>query len=412
MSELIDNRKHRQETLKGIIRDLHAGAAVEDVKERFGELLDQVGAAEIADIEQTLINEGLPVEEVQRLCDVHVAVFKESLDKQLDAVVAKTEQMSHVAGALDPLKEENRNITRLVKETQEILAKISEATGSDIESLIAEWRDKHNELLKVDQHYSKKENILFPYLERYGISGPSSVMWGTHDEIRAQLKEVTQVINNAEGKPGGPQLAAEIGNLALPALNAISEMVYKEENILFPLCMETFTEDEWKEITLQLDDPMATTYRKRDTLASAALSGIGLQGVDLDVGVLTPEQINLVLTHLPIDITFVNEKDEVAYFSLGKERFFERTRAVIGRKVQFCHPPSSMGVVEQILQDFKSGLKDSAEFWINAKGTMLHIRYFAVRDKEGTYRGTLEVTQNITEIQKLTGEKRIYDYEQ
>ena len=151
MSELIDNRKHRQETLKGIIRDLHAGAAVEDVKERFGELLDQVGAAEIADIEQTLINEGLPVEEVQRLCDVHVAVFKESLDKQLDAVVAKTEQMSHVAGALDPLKEENRNITRLVKETQEILAKISEATGSDIESLIAEWRDKHNELLKVDQ---------------------------------------------------------------------------------------------------------------------------------------------------------------------------------------------------------------------------------------------------------------------
>ena len=375
MSELIDNRKHRQETLKGIIRDLHAGAAVEDVKERFGELLDQVGAAEIADIEQTLINEGLPVEEVQRLCDVHVAVFKESLDKQLDAVVAKTEQMSHVAGALDPLKEENRNITRLVKETQEILAKISEATGSDIESLIAEWRDKHNELLKVDQHYSKKENILFPYLERYGISGPSSVMWGTHDEIRAQLKEVTQVINNAEGKPGGPQLAAEIGNLALPALNAISEMVYKEENILFPLCMETFTEDEWKEITLQLDDPMATTYRKRDTLASAALSGIGLQGVDLDVGVLTPEQINLVLTHLPIDITFVNEKDEVAYFSLGKERFFERTRAVIGRKVQFCHPPSSMGVVEQILQDFKSGRKDSAEFWINAKGTMLHIRY-------------------------------------
>ena len=412
MSELIDNRKHRQETLKGIIRDLHAGAAVEDVKERFGELLDQVGAAEIADIEQTLINEGLPVEEVQRLCDVHVAVFKESLDKQLDAVVSNTEQMSHVAGALDPLKEENRNITRLVKETQEILAKISEATGSDIESLIAEWRDKHNELLKVDQHYSKKENILFPYLERYGISGPSSVMWGTHDEIRAQLKEVTQVINNAEGKPGGPQLAAEIGNLALPALNAISEMVYKEENILFPLCMETFTEDEWKEITLQLDDPMATTYRKRDTLASAALSGIGLQGVDLDVGVLTPEQINLVLTHLPIDITFVNEKDEVAYFSLGKERFFERTRAVIGRKVQFCHPPSSMGVVEQILQDFKSGRKDSAEFWINAKGTMLHIRYFAVRDKEGTYRGTLEVTQNITEIQKLTGEKRIYDYEQ
>ena len=413
MSELIDNRKHRQETLKGIIRDLHADANIEDIKDRFGELLDQVGAAEIADIEQALINEGLPVEEVQKLCDVHVAVFKESLDKQFDAVVAKTEQMSHVSKALDPLREENKVISKLVTEVEEILTEISEAeSGSDIESLLAKWKDKHNELLKVDQHYSKKENILFPYLERYGISGPSSVMWGTHDEIRAMLKDVTQVIANAEGKPASPQLSVEIGNLVLPALNGISEMVYKEENILFPLCMETFTEDEWKEITIQFDDPMATTYRKRDSIASAALSGIGLQGIDLDVGLLTPEQINLVLTHLPIDITFVNEEDEVAYFSLGKERFFERTRAVIGRKVQFCHPPGSMGVVEQILDDFKSGRKDSAEFWINAQGTMLHIRYFAVRDNKGTYRGTLEVTQNITEIQKLTGEKRIYDYEQ
>ncbi len=411
MSELIDNRKHRQETLKGIIRDLHAGVDSEDIKARFGELLDQVGATEIADIEQSLINEGLPVEEVQKLCDVHVAVFKESLDKQKATVDAKATQKDIVAGALDPLKEENKVISRLVKEIQQIMTTISEAeTGSDIESLLTEWEDKHKQLLMIDQHYSKKENILFPYLERYGISGPPTVMWGTHDEIRAALKEVSQVFAHVEAKKASPQLSVEIGNLVLPALNSVAEMIYKEENILFPLCLETFTEDEWKEIIVQFKDPLATRYKKKETDTGAGLSSFGLQGLDLDIGTLTPEQINLVLTHLPIDLTFVDEKDEVAYFSLGPERFFERTRAIIGRKVQFCHPPASMGIVERILEDFKSGRKDHADFWINAKGTMLYIRYFAVRDKDGTYKGTLEVTQNITDIQKLTGEKRIYDY--
>ncbi|HKM42455.1 MAG TPA: DUF438 domain-containing protein [Limnochordia bacterium] len=414
MSELIDNRKHRQETLKEIIRDLHDGADSEDIKDRFGDLLDQVGAAEIADIEQSLINEGLPVEEVQKLCDVHVAVFKESLDKQMESVDAKAKQMEGVGRSLDPLREGNKAITQLVLDIQEILTSISEAEdGSGIEGLLTEWEAKHQELLAVDQHYSKKENILFPYLERYGISGPPSVMWGTHDDIRASLKEVSQVIANSKEKEkvASRQLAMEIGNLVLPALNSVSEMVYKEENILFPLCLDTFTEEEWKEIVAQLKDPMATAYKKKDALAPAAISGLGLAGIDLDIGVLTPEQINLLLTHLPIDITFVDEKDEVAYFSLGRERFFERTRAVIGRKVQFCHPPSSMGIVERILEDFKSGSKDSADFWINMKGVMLYIRYFAVRDQDGKYRGTLEVTQNITEIQKLSGEKRIYDYE-
>lgn len=411
MSELIDNRKHRQETLKGIIRDLHAGVDSEDIKARFGELLDQVGATEIADIEQSLINEGLPVEEVQKLCDVHVAVFKESLDKQKATVDAKATQKDIVAGALDPLKEENKVISRLVKEIQQIMTTISEAeTGSDIESLLTEWEDKHKQLLMIDQHYSKKENILFPYLERYGISGPPTVMWGTHDEIRAALKEVSQVFAHVEAKKASPQLSVEIGNLVLPALNSVAEMIYKEENILFPLCLETFTEDEWKEIIVQFKDPLATRYKKKETDTGAGLPSFGLQGLDLDIGTLTPEQINLVLTHLPIDLTFVNEKDEVAYFSLGPERFFERTRAIIGRKVQFCHPPASMGIVERILEDFKSGRKDHADFWINAKGIMLYIRYFAVRDKDGTYKGTLEVTQNITDIQKLTGEKRIYDY--
>ncbi|NMB01652.1 MAG: DUF438 domain-containing protein [Firmicutes bacterium] len=409
MSELIDNRKHRQETLKGIIRDLHAGATVDDLKERFADLLDQVGASEIAEIEQSLINEGLPVEEVQRLCDVHVAVFKDSLDKQMAAQLQDEQGVK--TDPLQDLIDFNTETTSRVEIIRGLIDKISEAeVGSDIKSHLTAWEVQHERLLEVDQHYSKKENILFPYLERYGISGPSSVMWATHDEIRAALNNVTAIIGTRiqEGL-ASPQLAAEIGNVVLPALNSVSEMIYKEENILFPLCRDTFTQDEWKEISAQFKDPLASVYKAKDGEEVKRSSSSG--AIDLDVGLLTPEQINLVFKHLPIDVTYVDEKDEVAYFSLGAERIFERTRAVIGRKVQFCHPPASMGVVERILDDFKNGRRDSADFWINMKDMVVYIRYFAVRDSAGNYRGTLEVTQNIAEIQKLTGEKRIYDYQ-
>lgn len=405
MSELIANRKHRQEVLKEIIRDIHAGADLNEVKERFAELLSQVRPAEIGEIEQALINEGLPVEEIQRLCDVHVAVFRESLDKQLEAAMAP--QLTE--DPLQDLKNFNRKASALLEDIRGLLDQIT-AVGerSEAQELIRIWESKHAELLEVDKHYAKKENILFPYLERYGISGPPTVMWGKHDEIRAALKEVTKVIERAKEGAATHQLAAEIGSIVLPALNDVSEMIYKEENILFPLCLETFTPDEWREIAVQFKDPLATVYKNREEgRAQSALDGV----LDLEVGRLSLEQINLIFGHLPVDVTFVDENDEVAFFSLGPERIFERPRAAIGRKVQFCHPPSSVGVVEQILQDFKSGRRDVAEFWLKLKDMYIHIRYFAVRDQEGNYRGTLEVTQNIAEIQKITGEKRIYDYE-
>ena len=406
MSELIANRKHRQELLKGIIRDIHAGADVEDVKERFAELLEQVGPGEIGEIEQALINEGMPVEEIQRLCDVHVAVFRESLDKQLAQALAQEQ----AADPLQDLKDSNRRIAALVEEIRELVETIAKAEDhSELQAQIAEWAQKHQELLEVDKHYSKKENILFPYLERYGISGPPTVMWGKHDEVRAALKEVSKVIAKAEKEPSVPQLVAEIGSIVLPALNDVAEMIYKEENILFPMCLETFTQDEWREIAAGFQDPLAAVYKSRDEEGEKRQVQSG--AIELEVGALTPEQINLVFSHLPVDITYVDEKDEVAFFSLGPERIFDRPRAAIGRKVQFCHPPSSMHVVEQILQDFKSGRRDVAEFWIRMKDMLVHIRYFAVRDSAGKYRGVLEVSQNIAEIQKITGEKRIYDYE-
>lgn len=136
----------------------------------------------------------------------------------------------------------------------------------------------------------------------------------------------------------------------------------------------------------------------------------------LNVGSMTLKQISLLLTHLPVDVTFVDEGNDVRFYSGGKHRVFERTPDIIGRNVMNCHSPDSVQIVYKILEDFRAGTRDTAEFWIQTKpkdqnGRFIHIRYFAVRDAEGKFCGTLEVTQDVTEIQKLQGERRLLDEE-
>ena len=133
--------------------------------------------------------------------------------------------------------------------------------------------------------------------------------------------------------------------------------------------------------------------------------------LSLDTGQLSVEQINIMLKHLPVDVSFVDASDELRYYSDTPQRIFARTPAVIGRKVQNCHPPKSVHVVQKIIDAFRAKEKDTAEFWIELKGRFIHIRYFAMRDKEGNYRGTLEVSQDVTEIRKLEGERRLLDWE-
>jgi len=126
-----------------------------------------------------------------------------------------------------------------------------------------------------------------------------------------------------------------------------------------------------------------------------------------DTGSFSKEELETLLNTLPVDITFVDKEDTVRYFSKTKERIFPRTKAVIGRKVQQCHPPKSIHVVNKILDDFRNGQKDVAEFWIHVNERLIYIRYFVVRDKNGEYLGCLEVTQDITDIKKIEGEKRL-----
>ncbi|MDW7674692.1 MAG: DUF438 domain-containing protein [Bacillota bacterium] len=408
MSELIDNHRQRRETLKQIILGLHEGQEPNMLKEKFKDLLQDVGATEISQLEQELIEEGLKPEEIKKLCDVHAAVFKESLDQQ--------ESLDTAPGhPVHTFKKENRALENVLKDIRSALGQLIQDDATNREELWHQWQKLHLSLMEIEKHYSRKENILFPFLEKYGITGPPSVMWALHDDIRDELKKISRLL--AEPLQFSPELKSFVSETAMPVLTTIEELIYKEENILFPMCLETLAEGDWGEIYSQSGEigfsliqpdlnwqPDLTKTTPKDT-AGTLPSG----KLKLDTGILSLKEISLIFNHLPIDITFVDNQDVVRYYSHGPDRAFERTPAIIGRKVQNCHPPDSVHVVNKIVEEFKKGENDRAEFWLNYNGMYLYITYHAVRDENGAYQGTLEVTQNIKPLQQITGEKRILD---
>lgn len=409
MSELINNREERQKILKDLIGQLHDGKTVDEVKEQFKQMMDGIGGTELSQMEHALIQEGMPVEEVKRLCDVHVQVFRESLDENV-----KPESIP--GHPVNTFIRENRALENLIANTQPLLKEITQAQdGEDISTPLAAWQQRNQQLMEIITHFSRQENVLFPYLEKNGITGPSTVMWGFHDDIRVDLKKVRALL--AEAQPvASAELRKQIEELVLPMFQTIKDLFYKEENIMYPTALEILSQLDWAEIYAQSDDiGYALITPEKQWVPQAKGSdvkqdAIEVQGqIKLDHGVMTQKEIERMLNTLPLDITFVDAQDQVKFFSRGKERIFERTPAIIGRKVQYCHPQSSVHIVEGIVNDFKEGCRDNADFWINMRGNLIYIRYFAVRDQDGTYMGTVEVTQNISDIKKIEGEKRIDD---
>lgn len=396
MSAEINNREYRQKVLKELITQLHDGKSVDEVKDQFAEVFGNVSAEEIAQAEQALIQNGLPVSEIQRLCDVHAAVFKGSIEE-----IHQPSDPAKIPGhPVNLLWRENRALEKLMKEMRTKLAFGN--TPSDLKELLTK-------LMEIDLHYSKKENLLFPYLEQYGITAPPKVMWGVDDEIRDELKDIRKQLDTASAEQLKPRLEA--------LFNRVEEMIFKEENILFPMLTENLTQDEWKviagevpEIGLCLIDNVPVWKPAAESKPQEELKKEDGPGViTLPTGVLKTEELVRMLDTLPIDITFVDKDDTVKYFSQGSERVFPRTKSIIGRKVSNCHPPASVHIVEQLVQDFRDRRKDQEDFWIKMGEKYILIRYFAVRSETGEFMGVLEVTQNIRPIQEITGEKRLVE---
>ena len=408
MSEVIDNRAHRIRTLKEIIRHLHAGQPPEQVKGRLREMVRETDYSEIVAMEQELMAEGMPVEEVQSMCDLHSQVTREVLVQ----LPARAVPPGHPA---DTFRRENEALRGVVKKMRDAMAGIAaldDAARAD--TLLLEWRQAYNDLMDIDKHYQRKEHALFSALERHGITGPSKVMWAKDDEVRGLLKNLGAALGQQDATAGEWKLVA--ATIADAALSAVEEMIYKEENILLPMCLDAFTEDDWAEIWASSPRYGWCLVVPREGYRPAApvvKEGVALpasEAVMLPTGNLTVEQLAAIFSTLPVDLTFVDADDRVAFFSEGPDRVFARSRAIIGRKVQHCHPPRSVEVVDRILSDFREGRQNVAEFWIHFTGRFVHIRYFAVRDGEGRYTGTLEVTQDLTKIKTLEGERRLLEY--
>ena len=407
MSELINNADKRKELLKHMILQLHKGGDVEVVRNQLLDLLGQVPYAEVVEVEQALIADGLPQEEVIKLCDVHSQALK--------GVVSEDDSLNVPAGhPIHTFVQENRAIQLEISHIETLLKK---SKGLPVADLLLGLKEHFNNLMDVDKHYRRKENLLFPYLEKQGITGPPTVMWGKHDEIREQLKAVQEALN-ADSEYTPDDVESMIEFLVKPALIALEEMVYKEEKILLPMSAERLTDAEWFEIYNQsieigfcLYDPKENWVPEKLPETSVSLSS-GDGRIQLPSGSFSNEELLNILNTLPVDLTFVDRNDNVKYFSQGKHRIFDRNRSILNRKVQMCHPPGSVYVVDQILNDFKSGRASEAPFWINMGGKFIHINYFAVRNEKGEYLGTLEVSQDLTDYRALEGEQRLVSYVQ
>lgn len=411
MSEHFAIDREKQEKLKAIILKLHQGAPVAEVKKDFASLIQGVSAEEVAEMEQTLIDNGMPVEEIQRLCEVHVEVFKASLDKEKIS--------SKVPGhPVQTMLEENRVARTKISALKKAVLSWRFGVGSQ-ENVLAALED----LSKILVHYTRKENQLFPYLEKKAFTGPSRVMWGKHDEIRTLFREAQEKVGRNDKSAVG----------SLHALVAkISRMIFMEEHILIPEAIRRLGDEEWAQIRIGEEaigfswtkpgavyDPEivlagAVKAKSRSVLSAASVTPAQPEvsgPVELATGSVPRALLSTALASMPVDISIVDAQDRVVYYSDSPHRIFPRSPGVIGRTVQNCHPQKSVATVNRILDAFRRKEKTSARFWLEMGGKFILIEYHALYDEKGAYAGTLEFSQDLTELRALQGQRRLLDWD-
>ena len=384
----------RQEKLKELILRLHDQEDPEQIKKEFNQHFGSVSAKEISDLEKALISEGLEVEAIMKLCNVHAAVLGQSV-QQIHNRDEAFEQQGH---PIQVLKNENAAINMLLVQIEDRIK------AQDLEAL----KKLGEKLWEIDKHYLRKENSYFSLMEKYGFTAPPKVMWGVDDEIRDLIKVFRN--NLEEGLiEGFEEMAFEI-----------KEMIFKEEEIMIPMIIEDFTDADWKAIADESDSMGYTLIQapvehwepksslsfvdryKRDQ-AKQPLSG---EMIQFKTGKLSFDQLVKTLDNLPLEVTFIDETDTFCYFNESKHKYFPRTMSALGRHVLNCHPPKSQHIVTDLLTDFKMGRKDSETLWFNKGDLFLVVTYVALRNDAGEYMGTLEYVQEVSNIRNMEGDRR------
>jgi DUF438 domain-containing protein len=409
MSELITDKQRRKELLKHMIQQLHAGEAPDAVRPQLVRLLGQVPYDEVVVVEQELIAEGLPSEEVLKLCDVHT----EAMRGAIDTSGAKTAPPGH---PVHTFQQENKALEWELAGLKKFYDQAAEMADADSATEVMQGiRGHFNSLMDVEKHYQRKENLLFPFLEKHDITGPPTVMWGKHDETRELLQKAIAALDAAT-ETTGEAAKATIDTALKPASEAVSGMIDKETQILLPMSLDTLDDAEWFEVYEGSDELGYCIVAPDDKWLPEGIQETEKTVSDggriqLPTGSFSLPELEAVLNSIPFDVTFVDAEDTVRYFSHGTERIFARTRAILGRKVQFCHPPKSVDTVQRILDDFHAGRQSHAHFWIELGGKFISIEYFALRDADDKYLGSLEVSQDLTKKRALTGQQRLLNYD-
>jgi len=393
----------RENLLRDFVERIQGGEDLEKLKKHYMSALGVINPAEISLYKEEWVKEGVSEKDIQVLIDMNFNFFRESVKNQ-KPIVQKGHPvftlMAEHSLLLEYVNELASLITSMVKGERETKPEFLER----IRQLIGFFEES-------ETHYQREENALFPLIEKHGLTGPPSAMWTEHQEIHSLEKTLFEMKakSNDELAKNLDKLHATSINLA----NMLASHFNKENSILFPASMRLLSKEEWDTVTQDFDDIGYCSYSvkpfRRGEPASPEKPTISENEIAFGSGKLSMGVLEAIFNHLPIDITFVDAHDRVQFFSESPDRIFVRSRAVIGRSVQLCHPKKSVHIVEEILNDFRSGNRDAAEFWINLGEKTIYIRYFAVRDVTGEYLGCLEVSQNITEILKITGEKRLLE---
>lgn len=395
------NREDRINLIKSYLKRLGAGEDLNSVREEFVENFEGVDPTEILAAEERLIKEGTPVEEIQKLCDLHSALFHkegEAPSENIDLLRAKeykfdqslNEKKMEVTEKL--LNEKGHPLNVFHKENEVLKTKIE-----DVKAALEKeegYYDAFLEMRDLSIHYAKKGDLLYPHLlAEYGVIGPSNVMWTTDDEIRDELRKL---LKNRDKAGENLERFKEL-------LTRIEEMIYKEDRILFPNCAVNFTKEDWIGIYKDMKDyDIAFGVEENWAEGENAKEDFELkvgEEVYLTGGHLNINELNAMLNTIPGEITFVDKENINKYFNDG-EKLMKRPKMAIDRNVMTCHPPKVQALVNAIIDDFRNGRKDIVPIWMEKAGRTLLVNYFAVRDEKGEYLGTLEFVQDMTEAKK------------
>ncbi len=400
MSEITEHKIKRVEQLETLFFGILKGEKLTGLVGENQWVIDSCLPADVVTVVDNLVAKKVPVKQLKTGINKLLNLLHKTLAAHRYSPPAKESY-------LGVLTENNRLMEERLLAIKPLFRGINKQSGNSL--VKKELLEKLTDLEKFGNHYTIKENLLFPVVEKYIPDYRClQVMWSFHDDIRRNLKSAIKMLKG-EIITDMKLFNRQIGDLFFN-MYAIK---FREERILFPLIQEKIDEPiiealfaESIEIGFPFYQPKINLTGRKGTQTS------NNSEIDLETGNLTVEQIKILFNHLPVDITFVDENNKVKYYSTPKKRIFPRTKSVIGRDVHNCHPPESVHVVEKIVESFRSGKKDVASFWINMKGELLLIQYFAVRDEGGNYKGVVEVSQEITEIQKLEGENRLLDWDE